>query len=86
MIDYIGYVFLLVEATLVDSAFGEIRLDDVQPTEMPSACTIITETLVVVAEIVTCEPTSCLAKVFGLPLTDRMVMLAAFRLKHSRVG
>lgn len=40
----IGDWLLLIEALLVNSSLGEVRLDDVKLAQMPSALTLLTDT------------------------------------------
>ena len=69
-------MFLLIEAALVDSVFGEVRLNDVQLAKMTSAMAVIADTvgLMMMIKIVAAEPTGSLIEVVGLFLAQRMVM------------
>ena len=76
MIHNVWDMFLLIEAALVDSVFGEVRLNDVQFAKMTSAMAVIADTvgLMMMIKIVSAEPTGSLIEVVGIFLAQRMVM------------
>ena len=76
MVHNVGYKFLLVEATLIDSILGEVRLNDVQSAKMPTTMAVVADTisLMMMIEIVPTELTSSLIEVFCLFIAERMVM------------
>ena len=45
MVDEVGNGTLLIETSLVDGIFGEIRLDDMELAQMPTALAVIAEAL-----------------------------------------
>lgn len=46
MVDDVGDSFLLVEAALIDSVLGEVRLDDMELAQMSSAAAIIADAII----------------------------------------
>lgn len=76
MVHNVGYKFLLVEATLIDSILGEVRLNDVKSAKMPTTIAVVADTisLMMMIEIVPTELTSSLIEVVRLFLAERMVM------------
>ena len=84
MIDYIRNQFLLIEATLIDSIFGKIWLDNVELAEMPTTFTLIAHALLIVVmlEVVGQELRGSFTEAVLLGEAELMVMGASLGLSE----
>lgn len=87
MVDDVGNSFLLVEAALVDSVLGEVRLDDMELAQMSSAAAIITDAIIFImmTKVRRGKFGSSLPKLIFVGDTKVVVVLALVRL-HKFVG
>lgn len=88
MVDDVWNRFLVIEAALVDSILGEVRLDDIELAQMPSAAAIITDAIIFImmAEVGRGQLRSSLPELVFVGHTKVMVVLALVRLhKFVRV-
>lgn len=82
MVDNIGNQLLLIETTLIDSIFGEVRLDDIQLAQMPPTLALITHTFLIMMmlKVVAHQLGGCFAKIVLLSEAEFVVVAATLGL------
>lgn len=87
MVDNVWNCFLLVEAALVDSILGEVRLDDMEFAQMSSTTAIIADAIIFImmAKVRRGQLRSSLPELVFVGDTKVVVVLALVRL-HKFVG